>query len=71
LEGQTIQKGHVKNEVVQILSQLKDNALLDAKIVNLLFENYNEIFAYMSEKQSLAKEFYEKQFAFIERRGPE
>jgi HD-GYP domain-containing protein (c-di-GMP phosphodiesterase class II) len=65
VEDRPYRKGMSRNEVIQILSKLKDKSLLDAKIVNLLFENYDDIFAYMSEKQSLAREFYEKQFSFI------
>ena len=54
-----------KDGIVQIIKQFSDRSLLDTRIVNLLFENYNEIFPYVAEKQAVAREFYEKQFAFI------
>ncbi|MBU1965213.1 MAG: HD domain-containing protein [Proteobacteria bacterium] len=64
-EDRPYRKGMSKEGIVQIIKQFSDRSLLDAKIVNLLFENYNEIFPYVAEKQAVAREFYEKQFAFI------
>ncbi len=54
-----------KDGIIQIIKQFSDRGLLDARIINLLFENYNEIFPYVAEKQAVAREFYEKQFTFI------
>ncbi|MCL0061368.1 hypothetical protein M1N49_01450 [Thermodesulfovibrionales bacterium] len=53
-----------KDGVVHIFKQFSDRRLLDTRIVNLLFENYEEIFSYVAEKQAAAKDFYEKQFSF-------
>ena len=64
-EDRPYRKGMSKDGIVQIIKQFSDRSLLDTRIVNLLFENYNEIFSYVAEKQVVAREFYEKQFAFI------
>lgn len=64
-EDRPYRKGMSKDGIVQIIKQFSDRSLLDTRIVNLLFENYNEIFPYVAEKQTVAREFYEKQFAFI------
>jgi len=53
-----------KEKIIQIIKQFSDRSLLDTRVVNLLFENYNEIFPYVAEKQAVAREFYEEQFAF-------
>ena len=64
-EDRPYRKGMSKEGIIQIIKQFSDNRLLDTRIVNLLFENYNEIFSYVAEKQVVAREFYEKQFSFI------
>lgn len=64
-EDRPYRKGMPKEGIIQILKQFSDRSLLDSKIINLLFENYNEILSYVAEKQAVAREFYEKQFAFI------
>ena len=64
-EDRPYRKGMTKDGIVEIIKQFSDRSLLDTRIVNLLFENYNEILPYVAEKQAVAREFYEKQFAFI------
>ncbi len=64
-EGRPYRKGMSKNGVVEILKGLSDRRLLDSKIVNLLFDNYEEIFSYVTEKQAAAKHFYQNQFYFL------
>ncbi len=64
-EDRPYRKGMSKSGVVQILKQFSDRRLLDSRIVNLLFDNYEEIFSYVTEKQAAAKDFYEKQFSFL------
>ncbi|TWJ18749.1 HD domain-containing phosphohydrolase [Geobacter argillaceus] len=61
-EDRPYRKGMSKDGIVQIIKQFSDGNRLDTRIVNLLFENYNDIFAYVAEKQTVAREFYEKQF---------
>jgi HD-GYP domain-containing protein (c-di-GMP phosphodiesterase class II) len=64
-EDRPYRKGMSKEGIIQIIKQFSDRRLLDTRIVNLLIENYNEILPYVSEKQAVAREFYEKQFSFI------
>lgn len=64
-EDRPYRKGLLKNEIISILKELADNALLDKKIVGMLFENYDTILAAMSEQQAITREFYERQFAEV------
>jgi HD-GYP domain-containing protein (c-di-GMP phosphodiesterase class II) len=64
-EDRPYRKGMSKEQIVQILNQFSDRCLLDTRIVNLLFDNYEEIYSYVAEKQAISREFYEKQFSFI------
>lgn len=65
-EDRPYRKGMSREGIIQILKQLSDRRLLDPRIVNLLFENFGEIFSYVAEKQSVAGEFYKNQFAFLD-----
>ena len=64
-EDRPYRKGMLKESIIQIMKQFSDRRLLSDKIVNLLFENFDEISAHVTEKQAVAREFYETQFAFI------
>ena len=64
-EDRPYRKGMSKDGVVKILKQFSDRCLLDTRIINLLFENYEKISTYVAEKQTAARDFYEKQFAFL------
>jgi len=64
-EDRPYRKGMSKEGIVQILRELSDGCFLDTRIVNLLLENFDEISSYVTEKQAAAREFYEKQFAFL------
>jgi HD-GYP domain-containing protein (c-di-GMP phosphodiesterase class II) len=64
-EDRPYRKGMSKDKIVKILKAFSDRRLLDTRIVDLLFENYNEIFTHVIEKQATTREFYEKQFAYI------
>jgi HD-GYP domain-containing protein (c-di-GMP phosphodiesterase class II) len=48
--------------IIKILKQFSDRQLLDARIINLLIGNYDEIYSYVAERQAVARGFYEKQF---------
>ena len=65
-EDRPYRKGMSREGISQIIKQFSDRQLLDTKIVNLLFENFDEIYSHVAEKQAVTREFYEKQFAFIE-----
>jgi len=67
-EDRPYRKGMSREGIIQIIKQFSDRQLLDTMIVRLLFENFDEIFSYVAEKQAIAKEFYEKQFAFLDKR---
>ena len=45
------------------MKEFSNRKLLDARAVNTLLNNYDDIFPYFDEKQTLAREYYEKQFA--------
>ena len=64
-EDRPYRKGMSKEGIIQIIKQFSDGNLLDSRIVNLLFENYEEVFSHMAEKQAVAREFYENQFSFF------
>ena len=65
-EDRPYRKEMSREEIFKIIKQFSDRQLLDSKIVNLLFENHDEISSYVKEKQAMAREFYENQFAFLE-----
>ncbi len=65
-EDRPYRKGMSREGISQIIKQFSDRQLLDTKIVNLLFKNFDEIYSYVAEKQAVTREFYENQFAFIE-----
>ena len=66
-EDRPYRKGMSREGVTRILKQFSDRQLLDPNIINLLFENYDDMFLYVVEKQAVAKQFYENQFAFLDR----
>lgn len=66
-EDRPYRKGMSRKEITGIITQFSERQLLDSRIVNLLFENYDEILTYTKEKQTIAREFYEQQFAFLEK----
>jgi HD-GYP domain-containing protein (c-di-GMP phosphodiesterase class II) len=65
-EDRPYRKGMKHSGITRIIRDMRDRSLLDARIVNILFENFEEIFSYMAEKQDVTRDFYEKQFAFID-----
>ena len=65
-EDRPYRKGMSREGIVQIIKQFSDRQLLDSMIVRLLFENFDEIFSYVAEKQAVAEEFYKKQFVFLD-----
>lgn len=62
-EDRPYRKGMSREGIVQVLKQFSDRELLDTRIVNLLFDNYEEISSYVAEIQAIARDFYERQFA--------
>jgi HD-GYP domain-containing protein (c-di-GMP phosphodiesterase class II) len=64
-EDRPYRQGMSREGIIKILKQFSDQHLLDGKIINLLIENYDVIYSYVLEKQSIARDFYVKQFAFL------
>ncbi len=61
-EDRPYRAGKSRKEINAIMTKLANKRLLDLKIVELLFENYDEILSYVKHEQNIAREFYEKQF---------
>ncbi len=51
--------------IVRIIKQFAGRKLIDGRIVNLLFENFDEISSRVAGKQAVVKEFHENRFAFL------
>jgi HD-GYP domain-containing protein (c-di-GMP phosphodiesterase class II) len=51
-----------KEDVYKTIKNQSDKNLLDSRIVDLLFDNYNKVDIYVREKQAITKKFYENQF---------
>jgi len=65
-EDRPYRKGMPKDGIIKIIKQFADNNLLDARIVNMLLENFDGVFSYVTERQVIVREFYENQFAFLD-----
>jgi HD-GYP domain-containing protein (c-di-GMP phosphodiesterase class II) len=66
-EDRPYRKGMSRKEILRVINDLSSRQLLDTRIVNLLFDNYDEVHSYVVEKQAIAMEYYEQQFAFLEK----
>jgi HD-GYP domain-containing protein (c-di-GMP phosphodiesterase class II) len=62
-EDRPYRKGMVREEVTRILKDFATRSLLEKRIVDLVVDNYQEVFFFMKQKQNAAREFYENQFA--------
>ena len=67
IEERPYRNGMNKDGIVNILKELADCHLLDARIINLLFDNFDEIATIVSEKQKIAMTSYEYQYAPIKK----
>ncbi len=65
-EDRPYRKGMPKEKIITILKDFSDRQLLSARIVDLLFDNFDEVAVQVAEKQAAARGFYEKQFAFLD-----
>ncbi len=69
VEDRPYRKGKLSQDsIVRILSQFSERNLLDPRIVNVLLDNYEEIFSYVTEKQASARDFYERQFSSLDQK---
>ncbi|MBZ9688996.1 HD domain-containing protein [Clostridium estertheticum] len=64
-EDRPYRKGMDKDEIYKILKRQTDEKLLDKRIVELLFDKYDDINTQVKVKQSKALDFYEKRFLTI------
>lgn len=64
-EDRPYRKGMDKNESYKVLKTQTDNGLLDKRIVELLFDNYDCINNYVKENQASSRVFYENRFLTI------
>ncbi|MBI5417650.1 HD domain-containing protein [Candidatus Poribacteria bacterium] len=60
-EDRPYRKGMSKNGIINILKQFANRNLLEDKIIEIVLNNFDEIFSFVKEKQLITKEFYEKQ----------
>ncbi|HPQ44214.1 MAG TPA: HD domain-containing protein [Syntrophales bacterium] len=65
-EDRPYRKGMSKGRVAGIIKRFANRGLLDPGIVCLLFENLDEISSDVIEQQNIVRDFYEKQFSFIQ-----
>jgi HD-GYP domain-containing protein (c-di-GMP phosphodiesterase class II) len=63
VEDRPYRKGMTREEVTKILKDFASKNLLEKRIVDLVVDNYQEVFFFMKQKQDAAREFYESQFA--------
>lgn len=64
-EDRPYRKGMDKDEIYKIMKMQREEKLLDKRILDVLFDNYETISLQVKEKQSKALEFYEKRFLSI------
>ena len=62
-EDRPYRKGMTREEVSGILKDYVSRNLLEKRIVDLVVDNYQEVYSFMKQKQNAARSFYESQFA--------
>ena len=65
LEERPYRKSMGKEEIYKILKKQGEENLIDIKIVNLLFDNYDSISSYVKSEQIKAEKFYTERFLSI------
>ncbi len=68
-EDRPYRKGMNRREIENIMNGMALSGKIDTRIVSLLFENYDEVLAYVKEKQCIAKDQFEKQSPLIRRKA--
>jgi len=66
-EDRPYRKGMDKQEIIRIFSAFSNRGLLEKRIVDLVIENWDDMSAYMKQRQEAARTFYEKQFLLPEK----
>lgn len=62
-EDRPYRKGMDRRTAYKVIKEQSDKGLIDGRFVDLLFDNFDSISTYVKEKQSEAKDFYEKHFS--------
>ncbi|MCK5685699.1 HD domain-containing protein [bacterium] len=57
-ENRPYRKRMKKNQIIKILTEQKDKNMLDSRIVELLFDNYDEIDAIVKKQQAISEASY-------------
>ena len=64
-EDRPYRKGMSKNDIYRVIKTQTDKKMLDKRIVEVLFDNYDFINIQVKERQARALDFYEKRFISI------
>ncbi len=51
-----------KEDIYKTIKNESDKKLLDSRIVDLLFDQYDTVSSYVKERQAIAKDFYANRF---------
>jgi HD-GYP domain-containing protein (c-di-GMP phosphodiesterase class II) len=62
-EDRPYRKGMTREEITRILKDFAARNLLEKRIVDMVVDNYQDIYSYMNRKQNEARAFYENRFA--------
>jgi HD-GYP domain-containing protein (c-di-GMP phosphodiesterase class II) len=65
-EDRPYRAGMPRVQVVSIIKDLVDKRQLDGRVAAALFDNYQDVSAYVSEEQAAEREFYEEQFRCLD-----
>jgi HD-GYP domain-containing protein (c-di-GMP phosphodiesterase class II) len=63
-EDRPYRPGMTKAEIYKILQQQAMQGLIEVRIIDLLFDNYDLVNKYVREKQAISRDFYENQFLY-------
>jgi len=64
-EDRPYRKGMSKDDIYKVIKMQTDKKMLDKRIVEVLFDNYDLIITQVKERQARALDFYEKRFLSI------
>jgi HD-GYP domain-containing protein (c-di-GMP phosphodiesterase class II) len=65
-EDRPYRKGLQRKEIEKILTNQATKNFLDMRIVNLLLDNFDEIWVNVMERQAIAREYFQNQLTEIE-----
>lgn len=64
-EDRPYRKGMPKDDIINILSDMSSNNVLDSRTVSLLIDNYTDISDYVKNTQESTQAFYTNRFKFV------